>query len=161
MYPFPLVLSVAITTLLAHGQFVAPWAPQLISLQHVLLHGAILPAERGSALSFYEFYKVLVGLFIQLVKVPLNGTKTIWNINHPSSYCTICKLARVQSATLSRSLLSKYCQYRQTEEQSDMSNAAGFYPLAVHLLIFSFYLWIFWIFWKAKPNNSPLFTFVY
>ncbi|GAB0186162.1 mitochondrial enolase superfamily member 1 [Grus japonensis] len=43
-------------------------------------------------------------LFGQPVKVPLDGSTTIWHINYSFQFCTACKLAEVHSVPSSRSV---------------------------------------------------------
>lgn len=42
---------------------------------------------------FIEFHEIPVGQFLQPIKVPLNGTITIWCIHHSSQFCATCELA--------------------------------------------------------------------
>lgn len=99
---------------------------QLVSVQHVLVHGVIPSWGQDFAFPFFELHKFPVGSFLQPVKVPQNGTKTIWCISHCSWYCTICKLA---DGAVS------FIIWVINEEQAGILNAASFYPLEAHCLI--------------------------
>jgi len=46
----------------------------------------------GLGIPFVELYEFSVGPFLQPVKVLLNGSTSIWSINHSSQLCIVCKL---------------------------------------------------------------------
>lgn len=55
------------------------------------------------AIPLLNFFKIPVCPFVQLVKVPLKGSTTVWCVNHYSELCTICKLAQGALVPSSRS----------------------------------------------------------
>lgn len=52
-----------------------------------------------------DLHEDSVDPFLQLVKVPFNGSTPIWGVNYSSQFCHLANLLRVHSVTLSRSLV--------------------------------------------------------
>ena len=62
-------------------------------LEHVLVHGIVLPQVQDFGLPFVEHQKVSVSPFLQSVKVPLDGSTTLWCTSYSSRCCVISRLA--------------------------------------------------------------------
>ena len=61
--------------------------------QHILVCEVVLPQVQDFTLPLVEFHEVLVSLFLQPVKVPLDGTTTLRCISHSFQFCVIYKFA--------------------------------------------------------------------
>jgi len=66
---------------------------QLGGPRHALVHGVVPPLVQDSALPIVDLHQVPVSLVLRPVKNPLNGSTTLWRINHSSSFGVISKLA--------------------------------------------------------------------
>ena len=64
--------------------------------QHILVHGFVLPEGQDFALPLVECHEVPVSPFLQPVKVPLDGSVTLWCISHSSQFCVIHKSAECE-----------------------------------------------------------------
>ncbi|KAK4824703.1 hypothetical protein QYF61_017929 [Mycteria americana] len=64
----------------------------LFSPHHVVVHWVIPSQLQDFPFPFVELPEVPVSPFLQPVKVPLNGSTTIWHISHSFQSCIICKL---------------------------------------------------------------------
>ncbi|KAK4810954.1 hypothetical protein QYF61_013362, partial [Mycteria americana] len=71
----------------------------------VLVHGVIPPLVQDLALPLVELHEIPVSPILQLVKVPLDGSMTLWRISCSSQFGVICKWLGVHSAPSSRSLM--------------------------------------------------------
>lgn len=64
---------------------------QMVSPQHVLVHGVISTEVQDSAFLYLKFHKVPVNLFGQPVGVPLSGSATLCCISHSSQLAVISR----------------------------------------------------------------------
>jgi len=71
----------------------------------MLTHGVVPSRVQDFAVLLVELHEVSVSPIIQPVKVPLGDSSTVWHISYSSQFCIINKLARVHSASSSRSLM--------------------------------------------------------
>jgi len=93
-----------------------PPGPQGPSLQRYLPAGwpsvymvlELIPLQsprQDFAFPLIKLHEVPLEPVLQLVKVPLSGSTTMWCFSHSSQFCVICELAEVRSVTISRSLM--------------------------------------------------------
>lgn len=84
--------------LLAHGQlavrlrskvFLHRPALQMVGPECVLVPGVTPPWLQDLALPLVELHDVPVSLFLQPIKVPLDGSMTFWYVSHFSQFCII------------------------------------------------------------------------
>ena len=68
-------------------------ASQLGGLQHISVHRVVPPEVQDFTLPLVERCEVPGGPFLQLLKIPLDGSLTLWHICHSSHFGVICKLA--------------------------------------------------------------------
>lgn len=102
-------------TVLAHVQFgiqkdtqvlFCNTAFQIGDLQHILVCGIVPYKVQDLALFIVELHRVPVSPFVQLVEVPLDGSATLWFVNHSSKFFVTSRLAEgTHSVPSSRPLL--------------------------------------------------------
>lgn len=66
--------------------------------QHIFMHGVILPQVQHFAFTLVELHEVPANPFLQPVKVTLDGSMTLWCINHSfqfsCSYTGVCNASQ-------------------------------------------------------------------
>ena len=59
------------------------------------------------AFHFVELHKIPIGPFLQPLEVPLNGSTTIWYVNHPSQFHIVCELAEASLGPITQVINAK------------------------------------------------------